>query len=130
MQRVSRREPQQPDITELASAVMVQQREQAAFVAVSVEAKPVVEELDTIVAAAAVVYYYMALGTTAAKEQTVVVHNLRTVVGSILRDHLDKEEPGILAWRSGPKMDSFHHTDQASLTFSATCTTALQLLSP
>ena len=89
-----------------------------------------VGELAAIVAATAVAYYYMVLGTTVAKEQTVVVHNLRTVVGSILADHLDKEEPGILAWESGPRMDSFSYTDQASPAFSATCTTALQLLSP
>ena len=88
-----------------------------------------VEELAAIVAAA-VAYYYMVLGTTVVKKQTVAVHNLRTVAGSILADHLDKEEPGILAWESGPKMDSFSYTHQASPTFSATCTTALQLPSP
>ena len=109
---------------------MAQQREQAAFVAMFGEVKSVVGELAAIVAAAAVVYYYMVLGTTVAKKQTAVVHNLRTVVGSILADHLDKEEPGILAWESGPKMDSFSYTDQASPAFSATCTTALQLPSP
>ena len=117
--------PQRQAITELTSAVMVQQREQAAFVTVFGEVKSAVEELAVIVAA---VYYYMVL-VTVSKEQFVVVH-LHTVVGSILAGHLDKEEPGILAWRAGPKMDSFQHTDHTSPTFSATCTTALQLLSP
>ena len=107
--------------------MMVQQREQAAFVTVFGEVLSVVEELAVIVAAAAV-YYYMVL-VTVSKEQSIEVH-LCTVVGSILAGHLDKEEPGILAWQAGPKMDSFQHTDHTSPTFSATCTTALQLLSP
>ena len=71
----------------------------------------------------------MVLVTTVAKQRSVVVH-LCTVVGNILVDHLDKEEPGILAWRPGLKKDPFPDTVPFSLEVSAPCTTSLQLPSP